>query len=154
MAATSFAVNFTNTESALTVTYFDGLVTSTLGVFDLVSTISTPTVFLDGSNTNSAFILRLQFNEAWAAANMATIDSVWRRENGDLIDIENFDLIAAGSAGPNGTSDGVFVDGNGPYVDINVKDNGATFTARIPEPSSIAMLGLALLGLARIRRKA
>ena len=151
LAATSFDLNFTNTMEALSIDY-NGTV---IGVFDLVATTTTDTIALDGSNTNVGFVFNLQFNEAWALGNAATLNSVWRDGDGDLIDIANFDLFAAGSAGPNGTSDGLFFDQNNvPYIDINVKDNGAAFTARIPEPSTVAMLGLALLGFAGSRRKA
>lgn len=150
MKAASFDLQFDNTASALTIDYMG----TVIGVFDLFQSTVTDTVALDGSNTNVGFVMGFEFNEAWAALNMATINNVWRKKDGNLINIDAFDLFAAGSAGPNGTSTGVSGDANGTFVGLNVKDNGATFTASIPEPTSIAILGLGLLGLAGSRRKA
>jgi hypothetical protein len=154
MAATSFQTDFynSNADSSVSLTIdYQGVV---IGEFDVVASQVTDAITLDGSNTNVGFVFSYKFDETWALANQATIDSVWRKQNGDLVDFGNFKLESAGSAGPNGTSDGVFSDGDGVYIDINVKDNGSTIIAKIPEPTSIALFGLALIGLAGARRRA
>ena len=156
---TSFDTNFSTTAvnplSTMTMRYLG----TAIGVFDLIAQVNTPAISLDGSTVNQAFILKFGFNQMWAAANAGTINNVFRNSNGSLIDIDSFTLQASGSAGPNGTIAGVATTGNGgatagnEFVGVNVRDNGASFIRQVPEPTTLAILGLSLLGFAGSRRR-
>lgn len=146
---TIFNTSIQDPTAGLTISWMGGVI----GEFDLVKQINTVGISLDGTTVNQAFIFDFQFDQTWAAGNMATINAVWRQDGGSLIDATSFTIQGQGSAGPNGSTSGAGVDANGFYVIIDVQDNGSTFKSKIPEPSSIAILGLGLLGLAGARRK-
>jgi len=148
---TLFNTSAVDASVAMTVSYN----LTVIGEFDVVAQTASPNVSLDGTTQNSAFIFDFKFDQAWAAANSALIDSVWKNQNGTSIDITSFVLEGKGSAGPNGTL--VSLDPNGGSngnIVLEVADNGAAFTAKVPEPTSLAILGLGLLGLAGARRRA
>jgi hypothetical protein len=153
LQATSFDTDFNTSAADSTVSLTFDYMGTVIGEFDVTASTVTEAIALDGGNTNVGFIFNYEFDAVWAAANTGLINDVWRTITDDDIDLDLFKLQSTGSAGPNGTSDGVFADALGVYVDINTKDNGSTITASIPEPTSIAMLGLGLLGLAGSRRK-
>ena len=148
----------------MTVTYG----TKTIGVFDVITGGTDTPIFLDGV-INSAFLIDFKFNQAWVDANETTFKAVWQLESGDPLNPETSIAIGGGSAGPTGQafdSEGVIIDGStgeaatvasnvdDVYASIAVRDNGATLQFQVPEPASIAALGLGLLGLAGFRRKA
>ena len=72
-----------------------------------------------------------------------------------------FDLVlAVGNAGGNLLNTGYSVDGSGkvtfvtPLPGTNAGTANVTFANRVPEPGSLALVGLAMLGVAAVRRKA
>ena len=92
------------------------------------------------------------------------VDDYWKAPNGELIsELIDFDLVVAvadASANPTGLGEigtGAFFgdDGQDGFMFIeSLQTNGSITFEVLPEPSSIAILGLGLLGLARIRRQA
>lgn len=72
-----------------------------------------------------------------------------------------FDLVlSVGNAGGNLLNTGYSVDGSGkvtfvtPIPGTNAGTANVTFANRVPEPGSLALVGLAMLGVAAVRRKA
>lgn len=92
------------------------------------------------------------------------VDDYWKAPNGELIsELIDFDLVVAvadASANPTGLGEigtGTIFgdDGQDGFMFIeSLQTNGSITFEVLPEPSSIAILGLGLLGLARIRRQA
>ena len=162
---TSFRTVFDPTENGLIIRY-DGDV---IAQMDVLQGISQDPISLGGDTLNSGFIFQFDFNEDWVTSNTALFESVWQDAQGNPFNDDNpFSFaIATGNAGPTGdafaTQNGspLFVQDDGgvndgrTYFSVGVKDGGGDIVfADIPEPSSIAILGLGLLGLARIRRQA
>ncbi|MCH2056445.1 MAG: PEP-CTERM sorting domain-containing protein [Thalassotalea sp.] len=96
--------------------------------------------------------------------NNGDVDDYWKAPNGELIsELIDFDLVVAvadASANPIGLGEigtgEIFGDhGQDGFMFIeSLQTNGSITFEVLPEPSSIAILGLGLLGLARIRRQA
>lgn len=170
-AATSFNTVFSPTTSApgtgMTVKYNGDVI----GVFDVTAGVSTAPVQLDGA-VLTGFELKFDFNDAWRSANSNGVDGlfekVWSHSNGSPFTAANdFNFaLAQGSAGPTGdgfdktgvNGSALHLDGNGTiageeYFSVAVDDNGADLGFNVPEPTTLAILGLGLLGFAGTRRR-
>jgi len=141
---------------------------SVIGEFDILAGISTDPVELDGSTVG--FAITFDFNDVWRNANSNGVNGlferVWAHEDGTAFTLaEDFNFaLAQGSAGPTGNSfdntgafgplhtDGGTIAGK-TYFSVEVDDNGADLAFNVPEPTTLAILGLGLLGFAGTRRR-
>ncbi|MDN4501793.1 PEP-CTERM sorting domain-containing protein [Alteromonadaceae bacterium BrNp21-10] len=149
--ATSFTTNFTASANAMTVTYNGDII----GQFDLLAGVSTQPVALSGSVV-SGFALEFAFNEAWYTGNQAVFENVWKDEFGAPLDPTATFALATGSAGPTGNpfNPGLILNDGNTYASVAVLDNGTTLKfEQVPEPTSLAIIGLGLLGLAGMRKR-
>ena len=121
------------------------------------------------ANTNGKpstdFGFAMDFDEAWFNANPA-MAALWLDENGDpILDGVAPNFVAGALSTVNSSARPQRITGFGfdpqqgdqgeAFMNVLIRDDGGSMEfSAIPEPSSIAILGLGLLGLAGVRRRA
>ncbi|WP_100656466.1 PEP-CTERM sorting domain-containing protein [Alteromonas flava] len=151
LANTSFQTVFNPTSVSPSVNMTATYMGNVIGIFDLLAGVSGTPVALADDNS-AAFVFKFKMNETFAA-NFADFDNVWSDHNGDPLDQDLIFAVGDGSTTINGVTGFTQDQQTGNWVaDISVSDNGATLEFNVPEPTSLAALGLGLLGLAGFRR--
>lgn len=128
-----------------------------IGLWD-VTTGSGDTVADNNGRPTTDFGVNLDFNQDFANANPFVSD-IWTKMNGEsLFGSDGTDLLALFTALINDTASPVNVvdkDNNGTedYLSIFTTDTGGSMVFNVPEPTSLAIMGLGFLALGAAGRK-
>jgi len=160
---TSFSINFDAGEVKLFTDTADGSLAtndwSQIGQWTEVDGFGDSPADTNGKPSTD-FGFEMEFDTDWYDANPAMAD-LWKNENGDpMLNGTPFlpgalSTINSSARPQHITGFGFDGDAQEPFMNILVRDDGGSMEfSTIPEPGTIAMFGLALVGLAGFRRRA